>query len=195
MRLTFSVEGIPQGKGRARSRIVSPKAGAAFVSHYTPQKTRDYEEGIAWAARAAMRGRDPLDEAVRLGLVVRCPVPASWSRKKQQEALSGVRYPTGRPDLDNIEKLACDALNGIVWRDDALVCEVAMIKRYSERPGIDVTVETLAAEDRSGIAGALSGLETPPPADPYKDDDARALQEQIKREEAECQADTSSRLF
>ena len=56
-------------------------------------------------------------------------------------------------------------------------------------------VETLAAEDRSGIAGALSGLGTPPPADPYEDDDARALTEQIKREEAECQADTSSRLF
>ena len=195
MRLTFSIEGIPQGKGRARSRIVSPKAGAAFVSHYTPQKTRDYEESIAWAARAAMRGRPPLDEALALGLVVRFPVPASWSRRKAQEALSGIRHPGVKPDLDNIEKAVCDALNGIVWRDDALVCEVAKIKRYSERPGIDVIVETLAAEDRSGIAGALSGLGTPPPADPYKDDDARALTEQIKREEAECQADTSSRLF
>ena len=177
MRLTFSIEGIPQGKGRARSRIVSPRAGAAFVSHYTPQKTRDYEEGIAWAARAAMRGRDPLDEAVRLGLVIRCPVPASWSRKKQQEALSGVRRPTGKPDVDNVEKAVCDALNGIVWRDDALVCEVAKIKRYSERPGIDVTVETLTSPD------------------PWKDDDARALTEQIKREQQGCQADTFLRSF
>lgn len=177
MKLTFSVLGIPQGKGRARSRIVAPKSGAAFVSVYTPQKTRDYEKSIACAARAAMHGRVPLDEPVALGLVVRFPVPASWSRRKAQEALAGARLPGIKPDLDNVEKAVCDALNGIVWRDDALVCEVAKVKRYSERPGIDVTVETLRR------------------ADPWLADDARALKEQIRRERAECQADSSLRLF
>ena len=188
MRLTFSVEGIPQGKGRARSTIIN--AGPrSFVSHYTPKKTREYEEGISYAAAAVMFSRPPLDEAVRFGLVIRCSVPASWSRRKRQEALSGFRHPAGKPDIDNSAKAVLDALNGIVWRDDSLVCEVAMVKRYAERPGIDVTIETLAAAERENAVGTAFEPATPPPADPFAELDDHARRQEQKREDATCSLD------
>ena len=48
--------------------------------------------------------------------------------------------PTGRPDLDNIVKLYADAFNSVVWRDDSQVVRVVSEKRYSDRPGVLVTV-------------------------------------------------------
>jgi Holliday junction resolvase RusA-like endonuclease len=60
------------------------------------------------------------------------PVAPSWSRKKRQAALAGALHPTGKPDLDNCVKLLMDALNGILWRDDAQVTDIAVIKRYAE---------------------------------------------------------------
>lgn len=33
-----------------------------------------------------------------------------------------------------------DALNGILWRDDALIVSTSAAKRYGETPGVAVTV-------------------------------------------------------
>lgn len=161
VRIAFTVLGTPQGKGRARSRIVSLTGKTAFVSHYTPAKTREYEDGIAWAAKAAMRGRQPLDEPLRLGIVIRCPIPASWSKKDTREALANTIRPTGKPDADNVYKTVADAMNGIVFRDDSLIVEAAIAKFYSQTPGISVSVESLQRA-----------------IDPFHDQDANALRQQ-----------------
>ena len=71
---------------------------------------------------------------------MRCAIPSSWSKKKQAAAEAGEVRPTGRPDLDNIVKLYADAFNGVVWRDDSQVVRVVSEKRYSDRPGVLVTV-------------------------------------------------------
>jgi len=58
---TFSVEGSPVGKQRARYA----KRGN-FVTAYTPEKTRSYEALIKDAARQAMGSSSPLETPVSL---------------------------------------------------------------------------------------------------------------------------------
>ena len=108
MRLTFTVPGPVVGKGRPR---VSTIAGHARM--YTPAKTLAYEGLVAQIAQAAMAGQPLIDGPVRIELLIRCAVPASWSQKKQRMALAGELIPPP-PDADNVVKAICDGLNGVV---------------------------------------------------------------------------------
>jgi Holliday junction resolvase RusA-like endonuclease len=52
-------------------------------------------------------------------------------------------WHTKRPDRDNVDKFLMDAMTGIFWAEDAIVCAGTLIKKYDARPRIEVTVETL----------------------------------------------------
>lgn len=134
--VTFTVPGTPIGKGRPR--IGRGKGGHAMA--FTPAKTANYESLIAVSAHNAMNGREPLSSPVSVTLVIECPVPTSWSKKKQGLALAGVVRPGGKPDADNVIKAVFDGMNNVVWTDDSLVCELHMTKRYSTTPCVQVTV-------------------------------------------------------
>lgn len=140
-RLSFALAGDPRGKGRPRSRIIKARSGAQFVSHYTPAVTRNYEAALQLAAQQAMAG-DPLFEGpLCLTLVAVFAVPESWSEKKKRLAIEGNLRPTGKPDADNILKTV-DALNKVVWTDDAQCVDVRIAKWYGPRPELEVTIET-----------------------------------------------------
>lgn len=134
----FVIPGPPVGKGRPRFA----KRGK-FVSTYTPEKTASYENLVKIKAQEAMRGRSPLDGPVALELMLSVMPPASWSKKKKADALSGAVMPTSKPDIDNVLKGICDAMNEIVWIDDKQVCDVRIIKRYSENAEARVAVRAL----------------------------------------------------
>lgn len=133
--IAFTVPGVPQGKGRPRIGKIG-----AHARMFTPAKTVAYEGLVAHAAQQAMRGQPLLDEPVRVRLEIDCPVPASWSGKKQREALAGEVLPTSKPDADNVVKAVFDGLNGVLWRDDVLVVDLTVCKRYSATPGVRVEV-------------------------------------------------------
>lgn len=144
--LDFCVPGEPKGKGRARSRIAKGKGGQQFVAHYTPKDTVEYENLVRLAAHEAMRGSAPTCHPCRVKIIAYCSIPASWSKKKQAKALAGEVFPTGKPDLDNIEKSVLDGMNKIVFRDDSVVCDVSKAKRYSSIPRVEVLVVELDGE-------------------------------------------------
>lgn len=133
--IVFTVPGQPQGKGRPR---VGKIGGHARM--FTPEKTVAYEGLIAHAGRQAMQGRALITGAVDVVMDIRCQVPASWSKKKQAQALAGAVRPTTKPDIDNVEKAVFDGLNGVVWKDDVQVVDVIKRKRYAEVPGVFVQV-------------------------------------------------------
>ena len=77
--VVFTVEGPPQGKGRPRFR----RAGN-FVTTYTDQKTKTYEQTIkAWAQRAIGSG-SPLEGPVSVDLYIRCSIPVSRELKEHR---------------------------------------------------------------------------------------------------------------
>ena len=135
MTIAFTVAGPPRGKGRPR--------GTKTGHFYTDARTRSYEAVLRFAAQQAMAGRPPLAGAVNLALRVVFPIPPSWPKKRQSAALSGELRPTTKPDADNIVKLT-DALNGVVWVDDAQVVGLALEKHYGAAPGTQFTVSEVA---------------------------------------------------
>jgi len=136
--LAFTVPGIPHGKGRAR---VGKIGGQARM--FTPAKTVAYEGLVAHAATQAMAGHALLEGACMVEMEITCPVPASWSKKRQAAALAGAIYPTTKPDKDNVIKAIYDGMNGVVWRDDVQAVDGWQRKRYGAVPGVRVRVAVL----------------------------------------------------
>lgn len=58
-------------------------------------------------------------------------------------ALIGNIRPTTRPDVDNITKIICDALNGIVWVDDSQVGICYTEKIYSDEERVVVLIKDI----------------------------------------------------
>jgi Holliday junction resolvase RusA-like endonuclease len=137
--LCFELLGAPHAKGRHRSRVVVPKVGKPFVHNYSDPETERYEGDLRQAAMLHMRGRKPAYGPLALLVHAFIRVPESWSAKNKEAALAEAILPTSRPDWDNYGKIV-DALNGVVWRDDAQIVDGRVIKRYSTKPSLRIEV-------------------------------------------------------
>lgn len=124
-RVELIMDGKPVGKAR-------PRLGAG--GHiYTPKATKLAEANIiaAWTEAGCPR----LEGAIHLGLSLVVARPRGHFRKDGSLTAAGVAkpHPTGRkPDGDNALKLACDALNGRLYRDDADIVEMTMLRYWSD---------------------------------------------------------------
>lgn len=136
----FELTGPPRGKGALRYRVVLPRFGKPFASGYPDEKTTAYMEAVGWAARAAMKGRQPTTKPVSVLIHAFMQIPVSWTKREKSDALIGAIRPTGKPDFDNIAKGVCDGMTGIVWQDDAPVIDGRVIKIYSDDPALRVEV-------------------------------------------------------
>jgi Holliday junction resolvase RusA-like endonuclease len=131
----IELPGVIRGKGR-------PRFVRSTGRSYTPEQTRSYEAVLKMAAIEAMGDRLPLLGPVRLYMDAVFEPAASMSKKKRAAALIGESHPTKKPDADNIAKLT-DALNGVVWKDDAQVVDLSLRKTFGPRPILRIRVEAL----------------------------------------------------
>lgn len=134
--VTIVIPGDAKGKQRPR---FSTQNGRAF----TPSATRTREGIIASLAMDAMADRPAFTSSVEMELTATLPVPKSWPKKRQAAALAGTERPAKKPDLDNIAKLVWDALNGIVYADDAQVVRLKATKVYGATAETVVTIRPL----------------------------------------------------
>ena len=132
---TFTVPGSPRGKGRHRTT----RTGRT----YTDEKTAMYENKIMLCYRQKYAGEPLITGPVSLDWTAYFQMPQSASKKRRAAMLAGEIWPTVTPDRDNIEKIICDALNGVVWRDDKQVVtgDRAPQKRYAEEPRLEITIK------------------------------------------------------
>lgn len=136
--VAFVIPGTPVGKGR-------PKFARRgnFVTAYTPEKTASYENLVKVKAEEAMGGIPLFEGPVSVEIALFVTPPASWSQKKQREALAGTVFPVSKPDVDNVLKGIMDACNEIVFKDDKQAVDVKVIKRYSDTARAFVKVTAL----------------------------------------------------
>lgn len=139
----------------ATARVVVPvrevvgkqRPRADYRNHrtYTPTKTLKAEKEVrdAWRAEygETFAGHDG---PVRMRISTYRPL--AKSNPKYWEGRSDM----GKPDWDNLGKLACDALNGIAFKDDSQVDMGAVTKRprspYGTKPRIDIHIEYFVEE-------------------------------------------------
>ena len=134
--VNFMVEGTPVPKGRPRFA-----RRGKFVSTYSPKTTVDYETKVAEAAQLAMGSSEPLETPVGAYIYITLPIPASYSKKRKQECLSGNERPTKKSDIDNYCKAVFDGMNGIVFLDDSQVVSLHSTKVYGTIGMVEVMVK------------------------------------------------------
>ncbi|PAF19735.1 RusA family crossover junction endodeoxyribonuclease [Terribacillus saccharophilus] len=135
--IKFEVLGDPVAQGRPRASSYGGK-----ITMRDPKKSKEYKQYVKLAA-AQYAPAQLLDEPLHLIVKVFRPIPKSFSKKKTQEAITGVLRPITKPDTDNYLKGVKDALNGVIWRDDSIIVDTSVSKYYSDKPRIEVEVYTL----------------------------------------------------
>lgn len=143
---SFVIPGKAVGKGRPRAT-----SRGGFARMYTPKATVDYEERVRAAYTDA--GGKMLKGPIGLNIYVHQQVPKSWS-KAMKEAMHG-EWCERKPDLDNVEKIIADALNGVAYEDDSSICHVYKRRHWvSQESSVQVHVFQLDA-----IASTVNHIE------------------------------------
>jgi len=124
----FTIQGVPRGKGRHRTT----KTGHT----YTDLKTSEYEKMVKWIFKTTCK--EPMFLA---HVPLTCEIIAYFQRPKSKTKCN-INYPTKKPDCDNIEKIICDALNGLAYHDDSQIVEITTKKRWTtDNPRVEVEIK------------------------------------------------------
>lgn len=126
----FEVIGMPQGKARART-FYDPRLGKH--RSLTPDKTVLYENLIKTSYLAAENRKTFFDkEPVEMCITAMFPIPKSTTKKDRERIKNKELFPIRKPDIDNLTKVICDALNGVAYHDDTQVVRLEVRKVYTE---------------------------------------------------------------
>ena len=129
--ISFTISGQPVPFARARSngaqRFTAPKQRAAM--------------NTVRAAAIKAKGRHVIYAP---GIPLQIEILASWEYPKSwPKARKVPQWHTSRPDADNIGKLVCDAVNGIIYTDDAQIATVMISKVYGENAFTTITISPM----------------------------------------------------
>lgn len=135
MTIKLTIPGKPLGKQ-------SVKVGK-FGGFNRPE-TKNYLARVQSIFAGSYPGFTPLASAVQLTITAYFPIPKSTSKKKREEMSCGIIRPTiKRNDWDNIGKIIGDGLNQIAYVDDCQIVDGRVIKFYSDRPRVEITIEEI----------------------------------------------------
>lgn len=148
----FIFDVVPVPKERAQI-VKNPKTDQVFG--FTPARTKFFHDMIRAVVADVLAGAKPIDGPVRVDMTFVMQLPKSWPKWKKQAALDGHIVPTGRPDMDNLEKALLDAFNKVLIVDDALVIERYARKIYGTLPAIHARVEQTGQFDIHAIRSAI----------------------------------------
>lgn len=125
--IQFFIPGAVATKGSVKAFA---RNGRAWVVNDNPRE-KDFRARAAMAAAAAMNGVQPFHEPIVLEALLLLPRPKGHFARDGALAKSAPRIPWTRPDWDKVARSLGDALSGIVYRDDSLVAQALVTKRYA----------------------------------------------------------------
>lgn len=141
--IQFTVYGEPKTSG-SKKAFYNPKLKRAIITDDN-RKSRDWKEQVASAANEAFGG-ELLTGALRVVFrFVRVRPGGHYNGKGElnktgRESLG----PISRPDVLKLARCAEDAITGIVWRDDAQICDERLIKEWGSPARVEITIEQVS---------------------------------------------------
>lgn len=139
MKIVFNIEPQQQERPRATGR-------GRFIRVYDPPKTAKFKRELKQLAMLEMQGRIKYEKAISVTIRFYRKVQKSVSKIEHARRTEGHVRPIVKPDLDNYIKSTLDALNGVIWTDDATIVELNTSKWYADDPRIEIEVKELNEE-------------------------------------------------
>lgn len=140
--LVIDVYGIPAPQGSKRA-VAHNKTGRIVLME-SSKKVKPWRETVKWAVRDALGAREPFTGPVSVTAVFYLPRPKNHygtGRNAGTVKESAPRYPATQPDVDKLARSTLDGCGeGGVWRDDAQVTALHVLKRYASRPGARIII-------------------------------------------------------
>lgn len=136
MILRFNIEPQQQERPRATGR-------GRFIRVYDPPKTAKFKRELKQFAMLEMQGRTKYEKAISVTIRFYRKVQKSISKIEHARRTKGYVRPIVKPDLDNYIKSTLDALNGVIWTDDATIVELNTSKWYADDPRIEIEVKEI----------------------------------------------------
>ena len=128
------VEGVPKALKRHRSVRRGKSIGT-----YDPSK-KDKEDFLDAVREFAPK--EPITSPLECYITFYFPRPKSHYKGKELRA-DAPDYHTKRPDIDNLTKFVLDALNGVFWSDDSIICVLIARKAYCSKVGTFIEINRL----------------------------------------------------
>ncbi len=138
--IEFKVPGPPMGKQRP---IVTRKGA------FTPKKTVNYENYVK--ELYIINKLPKLEGYLSMSVMAYYPIPKSTSKKRREQMLKGIVLPDKKPDIDNVLKCICDALNKIAYDDDKQIISMFIAKYYSENPCTIIRLDKISREEDKDV--------------------------------------------
>lgn len=140
--ITFTVYGEPKTAGSKRA-FYNPKLKRAIVTDDN-RNSRDWKEQVASTARQVYDG-DLLTGALRVTFRFVRVRPNGHYKSNGALSKAGLSAPgpATRPDVLKLARAVEDALSGVVWRDDAQICDERLIKEWGEPACVEVSITPL----------------------------------------------------
>jgi len=138
--IDIAISGEPRPKGSMRGFAMRSKSGkyTARLTHDNA-KTKPWQKQVEAGIRAAMEALDidqPIDEPVSVSAMFFMTKPKSVRRS----------FPSTKPDLDKLQRVIGDALEGTLLTNDSRIIVWRVGKLYGDEPGVHITVEGIDDE-------------------------------------------------
>lgn len=134
-RMKITLPGIPMAKARART-----VRRGTFVHTYDPQESakqtikNEIEAQIsAYLCHTTTLPCFGKDIALAVAFCFFMPYPKDANQWIEA-------YHIKKPDLDNLEKLYLDCMNGIAYHDDSQIAEINSTKIFSDKPRTEIHI-------------------------------------------------------
>lgn len=141
-RLDFFLDIIPptitaQQKGQ---RVVVPKHGKPFVHHFVKKEVEAAQKQFSRALFPFLPKQPMLGP---LRIVEEWRWPWRESEPKRNRAM-GWKWKDVAPDFENISKALVDEMGKLgFFKNDGQICDGRVLKKWSDIPGIRITLEKL----------------------------------------------------
>lgn len=147
---TFKLEmlGIPRPKQSFRFAVRKNKIGKTYVQKYQDQDVIYMEQSLAWqVAQQLPKDFKPFDCGIMLRIEFIFPPLKSWTKKQKQALADGEHiFKITAPDIDNLQKMVCDAMEGVVYVNDSRICKKTVEKCYGEQAKTRIVICALDEE-------------------------------------------------